>query len=237
MKKRFVMSHYVKKYFNDKNEIKQMLVFLHGYNGCVDDIDYALSFLSQGLPNAIIIAPEAEMVSEKNPLKKQWYSLRAVDKDDKRRCPDTTLSELVGIYNQYDSFLSKRAGQINLWINQWQKEYGICNQKTIIAGFSQGGMLACYTALTRENFDGKCLMFSSVVAGAEGLSKEQKSNPYVVLFHGDKDVSVNFKTMPFSLNWLNEHQIKTKSYVYKDLAHSMTEDELSDAIKEIGRNV
>ena len=227
------MSHYVKKYFNELNKPEQMLIFLHGYNGCVDDIDKSLQYLTARLPNTVIIAPEAETVSEKNPLKKQWYSLRAVDKDDKRRQPDTPLSELVAIYNRYDLFLSKRAQEINLWITQWQKEYGISNENTIIAGFSQGGMLACYTALTRDNFDGKCLMFSAVVAGADGLSENQKSYPKTYLFHGDKDVSVNFKTMPFSVEWLSHHQIKTKTFVYKDLAHAITEKELDDAVRVI----
>lgn len=224
------MSHYVKKYYNHDNPIRQMLIFLHGYNGEVADIDNSLKFLSEKLSNTVIVAPQADEISEKNPLKKQWYSLRAVDKEDKRRDNGTPLAELIKIYNQYDVFLREKARQINLWINQWQEEYGLDNEKIVIAGFSQGGMLACYTALTRENFNGKCLMFSAVVAGGESLEKEQNSCPDTFLFHGENDVSVNYKTMAFSEDWLKRHRINTKSFVYRNLAHTIVEDELSDAV-------
>ncbi len=229
------MSHYVKKYFKAEKNAKKLFVFLHGYNGCVQDIDNSIKFLSDNLPEVLIVAPEAETPCEKNVQKRQWYSLWEHDSADERRKPETSLEQLTDIYNRYGESLHVRADEINLLIDELQKNSGIGNKDTIIGGFSQGAMLACYTALTRCAFDGMLLMFSGVVAGAQKLALEQKSYPETFLFHGKDDVSVNYKTMDFSLDWLQKHQLTCTAYRYDNLAHKMREDELS-AVVEIIRS-
>jgi phospholipase/carboxylesterase len=177
------------------------------------------------------LTPESTEVCEKNPQKKQWYSLRRFDPDDQRRNPALSLGQLTEIYRHYGPLIRPVADDLNNLIDSVQRETGILDSNTAVAGFSQGAMLACFTALTRRGFDGKCLMFAGVVAGADELEKEVRSAPKTYLFHGQDDTSVNFKTMEFSKNWLTDHLIETKAQSYAELAHRMREDELADAVK------
>ncbi len=227
------MSHYVKKYFNTEEKVEKLLVFLHGYNGTIQDIEYAVNFFKEKMPNMVIVTPEAETACEKNSQKRQWYSLWAHDPHDERRNPEVSVEVLADIYNRFGGELKEVSAEINKLIDTLQKETRIDNKHTIIAGFSQGAMLACYTALSRPDFDGKCLMFSGVVAGAEALAHEQKSFPEIYLFHGKDDVTVNYKTVDYSLAWLREHKLRPEVRCYDALAHRMREDELSDAVSVI----
>ncbi len=227
------MSHYVKKYFNLEKKGKKLLIFLHGYNGCVQDIEYTLNFFKGKIPDLNVVAPEAAMACEKNSEKRQWYSLWAHDPQDERRKIDTPVEKLIEIYNRFGDDLSENALEINAYIDSLQQELGVDNRHTIIAGFSQGAMLACYVALSRPDFDGKCLMFSGVVAGADCLAKEQKSFPDIYLLHGKDDVTVSYKTVDFSETWLREHGLKPVVRRYEALAHKMRDDELDDAVAAI----
>lgn len=227
------MSHYVKKYFNTEEKAEILLVFLHGYNGTVQDIEYAVNFLQQNLSDFLIVAPEAQEACEKNPQKKQWYSLWEYDPHDERRNPEVAVDVLADIYNRFGHKLKEKALEINELIDALQEETGIDNAHTVIAGFSQGAMLACYTALSRSHFDGKCLMFSGVVAGAASLAVEQRSFPKIYLFHGKDDVSVNYKTVEFSEKWLRAHGTEPVVRRYDGLAHKMRDDELQDAVSVI----
>lgn len=228
--KGFVMSHYVTKYYNSPEKATKLLIFLHGYNGNVQDIEYTVKFFKEKDPDMMIVTPEAVMPCEKNPQKRQWYSLWAHDSHDERRNPETPLQVLTDIYNRFGDELAENAREMNQLINDLQQETGITNEQTIIAGFSQGAMLACYTALSRQEFDGKCLMFSGVVAGADSLSAMQKSFPKTYLFHGKDDISVNYKTVAFSEEWLQAHGIMPEVRHYDGLAHKMRDDELNDAV-------
>lgn len=225
------MSHYVKKYFNFGKKTSKLFVFLHGYNGNLQDIEYAINFFREKMPDVMIAAPEAENSCEKNPQKRQWYSLWEHDPRDERRNPEVPLDRLTEIYSRFGESLRRNAAEINKLIDALQQETGIDNLHTFIGGFSQGAMLACYTALTRKEFDGKCLMFSGVVAGAPLLAADQQSFPDIYLFHGKDDVSVNYKTLDFSLEWLRNHGLHPEERRYDGLAHRMREDELEDAVK------
>lgn len=227
------MSQYIKNYFNSSQTPTKLMFFLHGYNGDTADIESAARFFSQNKQELLILTPESAMISEKNPAKKQWYSLWEFDPEDRRRKQETSLSELIEIYNRFGNSLHNAAKLINTMINEQQQKYGINNQNTIIAGFSQGAMLACYTALSRPDFTGKCFMFSGVVAGADSLEKEQNSTPSTYLFHGKNDLTVNYKTMDYSLGWLEKHHISTRAFRYEDTAHRLTEPALTDALKFI----
>jgi phospholipase/carboxylesterase len=224
------MSQIMKKYYNTVQNPKRLMFFLHGYNGCAEDIEQAVRPFAT-LDDLLIVTPQAGQVSEKNTQKRQWYSLRAFDPADRRRCPDTPTDELMSIYDRYGDVLLETASALNCLIDEVQDQTGVDNAHTVIAGFSQGAMLACFTALTRFGFDGRCFMFSGVTAGASVLESHQKSKPRTYLFHGQDDTVVNFKTSARSQQWLEAHGVPVTARTYEHLAHRIVEDETDDALR------
>lgn len=225
------MSLEVKKIIQTAPAPKKLMIFLHGYNGDVSDIESSALFLSQNSSDLVIVLPESNELSEKNDAKKQWYSMWEFDPEDKRRDQKTTLENLLDVYDKYGDSLALAAREINTLIDHLQSKFQIENKNTSIAGFSQGAMLACFTALSRKDFDGKCLMFSGVVAGANHLEKDQKSTPDTYLFHGKADTTVNYKTLNSSLNWLKNHAVNATPFCYEGLTHRLSHDVLTDAAK------
>lgn len=92
------MSVYKYKAFKSGNRVSRLIIFLHGYNSCIEDVEPFAEMLLQHLDNTLVVMPEADTQSERNPLKKQWYALVDVDPDRKRRKPETPTDEIVEIY-------------------------------------------------------------------------------------------------------------------------------------------
>ena len=81
------MSVYKYKAFKSGSKVSRLIIFLHGYNSCIEDVEPFAEMLLQHLDNTLVVMPEADTQSERNPLKKQWYALVDVDPDRKRRKP------------------------------------------------------------------------------------------------------------------------------------------------------
>ena len=79
------MSVYKYKAFKSGSKVSRLIIFLHGYNSCIEDVEPFAEMLLQHLDNTLVVMPEADTQSERNPLKKQWYALVDVDPDRKRR--------------------------------------------------------------------------------------------------------------------------------------------------------
>ena len=86
---------------NTKNPTK-LIVFLHGYNSYINDIIPFANIFEQSLNDTLIVVPDAHLQSEKNPLKKQWYALVDLDPNLVRRNPESSVEQIVDIYNKKD---------------------------------------------------------------------------------------------------------------------------------------
>jgi phospholipase/carboxylesterase len=211
----------------------KLVVFLHGYTSNAQDVIPYAETLGQHLDNVVIVVPEADMVSERRPDKKQWYALTDIDPDKLRRNPQTSTADIIEIYNRAGPRISAVAKRINRFINELQKKYHIANKQTYILGFSQGAMIAIYAGLTRRYQLGGIFPFAGIVCGKDLLEKELSSYPEVYLFHGTSDLSVQYKTLEFTKDWLQNHNVDWVAMEYDGIEHKLIEDEMIDAAEII----
>lgn len=223
------------KSFGKQDGATKLVVFLHGYNSNIGDVESFAEMLADKLEDTLIVAPESDIQSERNPLKKQWYALADVDPDRKRRKPETSTDEIVAIYNKTGQRISHAAKKINTFISCLQKKYGIRNKNTYIMGFSQGAMLAIFAGLTRRYKLGGVFPFAGIVCGKDTLEQEILSRPDVYLFHGTSDLAVQYKTLSFTKEWLEAHDISWEAVEYEGIEHRLIEDEMDDAAEIIKR--
>ncbi|MCM1324675.1 MAG: alpha/beta hydrolase [Acetobacter sp.] len=230
------MTELTYKTFGAENNVFKLIVFLHGYNSCIGDVEPFAEMLANKLENTLIVVPEAEMVCERNPQKKQWYALTDVDPERRRRKPETPTDEIIAIYNRTGQRISMAAKEINRFISKLQKLYGVRNKNTYIMGFSQGAMLAIFAGLTRRYKLGGVFPFAGIVCGKDVLEKEISSRPDVYLFHGTSDLAVQYKTLSFTKEWLETHGICWEAVEYDGIEHRLIEDEMEDAAEIIKRS-
>ena len=204
----------------------KLVIFLHGYNGTIATHQYAIDWLKQYLKNAVLIIPHAPQISDKNPERRQWFGMLKYDADDIRSAPQTSVAEIMAIYNAAGTEADACAAQINDFIDAMQQKFGIDEAHTYLCGFSQGAMLTLYTALSRRNALGGAFVLSGLVAGADLLQTKINAKPPLYLFHGEDDLRVQYKTLPTTLDWLNKNHISANVQTYTGLAHRMNEDEI-----------
>lgn len=208
---------------------RKLVVFIHGYNGTPEAIDYAVQSLVGRLEDTVVVVPEAPEVCEKNADNKQWLSFYQVDPNSDFRNVKTATQGIFEIFNKLASSFSKVAGDLNNFIDEVQKQFQIVDKNIYLVGFSQGAMLSLYTALIRKETIGGCVMNAGIVAGMDQLAQEIVSRPDILMLHGEEDETVQYKTLPTSINWMLEQGLNVRCYTYPNLAHRMNEEEMQKA--------
>ena len=223
------MSHFNNKYYKTGEKTEKLVVFIHGYNGTPEAIDYALQWLLENVKNAVIVVPRAPHVCEKDAENLQWLSFYQVDPQARFRNPEVSTAEIFDIFDALAPSFAKVAGEMNVFVDEMQQQFGIDDKNTYIMGFSQGAMLTLYTALSRKNKISGAVMIAGIIAGRPLLEQDMRSKPKILLLHGQEDTTVQFKTLPHTLLWLEEHGLKYECHTYPNLAHRMLEEEMRQA--------
>lgn len=202
-----------------------MIIFIHGYKSSMDEISAEAALLAILMKQAVIITPQSNKV-RKNSNIRYWYNVSDYDTQHKRRNPETPLDEIIGIYNAAGEQLTLQAAEMNRFIDEMRQQYGIDDKNIYIAGFSQGAMMAIYTALSRSKKIGGCFALSGIVAGKDCLERELHSKPQIYMLHGKNDVTVQYKTLDFSTEWLQQHGIEAEIVRYDNMAHEINNAEI-----------
>ena len=205
---------------------QNLVIFLHGYNGTLEDHQYAVDWLKKYLKKSILITPQAPEICDKNPQKRQWFGMIKYDSENLRRKPETPIDKIFEIYNTASEEVAKCAKEINNFISEQQQKYNISGAHTFIIGFSQGAMLAIYAALTRPASLGGAFVLSGLVAADKSLEQKISSYTPIYMFHGTEDLKVQYKTLAYSMEWLKKHNIIVKHNIYQNLAHRINEEEI-----------
>ncbi|MBS4773190.1 MAG: dienelactone hydrolase family protein [Proteobacteria bacterium] len=224
-----MLSLFDNKYYKSAGNPRKLVIFIHGYNGSPEAIDYAVQGLRAQLKDAVIVVPRAPFACEKNGDNLQWLSFYKEDPEVRFRHPDASVEEIYDIFDRLGGDFAEAAAQMNAFIDEQQKIWSIDDAHTYIMGFSQGAMISIYTALTRRTAVAGCIAVAGIVPGKSRLGKEIVSKPPFLLLHGRDDATVQYKTVPATESWFQNQGLNFQLHEFNDLAHRMNEAEMQKA--------
>ena len=187
---------------------KQLVILLHGLGAGGDDLIGLAPVLSQILPDAAFVSPNAPFPCDMAPMGLQWFSLQS-------RSPASLQAGVEGARGILDRFIDAEL-----------EKAGLNASDLVLIGFSQGTMMALHTGLRRSDRLAGIIGYSGVLIGAERLSQEIASRPPVLLVHGDADEVVPFAMMTAAEQALTELKVPTKAFRRPGLGHGIDQEGL-----------
>ena len=220
------MSLFDNKYYKTGDNVKNLVIFIHGYNGSPEAIDYAIQGLGTKLNDAVVVVPRAPYCCEKNGDNLQWLSFYKVDPEVRFRNPEVSVKEIWEIFDQLGDDFAEVAQKMNEFVTEQQNKWGVNDKHTFLAGFSQGAMIAIYTSLTRKTEIAGCIDVAGIVAGSSKLEQGIISRPKFLLLHGKDDATIQYKTFAKTIEWFEEQKLLYRKYDFDGLMHRMNDAEM-----------
>ncbi|KAL7298382.1 hypothetical protein TKK_0008721 [Trichogramma kaykai] len=142
-----------------------------------------------------------------------WFDLRALDASG----PED------------EEGIKKAAESVHSMIAQ-EVAAGIPTERIVLGGFSQGGALALYSALTFPQQLGGVVALSTWLPLHQKFPNEVKGNKNmpVMQCHGNCDPVVNYKWGQATATLLKQFMTHTEFKTYQGLGHSSNDEELQD---------
>lgn len=150
---------------------RKLIIFLHGYIDNCECLNHRLDSFVESFDNTAVHLPEAPLLCEIHEGKRQWFSMHRFDPDDERKTVPS-LDECLAFYERMTPGFEESSGYLNRYIDNCLDLYGLAPEDLYLCGFSQGAMLAIYTALRREENIGGCVSFSGLLTTSRFLKKE-----------------------------------------------------------------
>ena len=206
-------------YPEDKVNIKNAIILLHGYGGDGKDISMLSLNWKRHLPNTIFICPNGHEKCSINPSGFQWFDLT---KDD----PNYILKQSL-----------KAEKKLNKFIEEVKSEYNLKNEKICLSGFSQGCMMAINLGLTSEQKYSCVIGFSGKIINQEDLKQRKKIPSDILLIHGDSDQVVSPNFMLEAKDFFIRNNIKVETHLIENCDHHIPIQASSIALNYILKKI
>lgn len=196
---------------------KQLMVILHGYGADGQDL-ISLGYQWRELwPDMLFVAPNAPDICEQNPAGYQWFPLKV----------DRIAGRIEGV-------ASARPVIVNFLIDLWAQT-GISPANTVLAGFSQGAMMALHVGLSLPQRLMGIIAFSGAFLPPDGFGSKAFAQPPVCLVHGDMDEVVDPELSADAEVALRLAGFDVSYHVSEDVGHGIAPDGLRFATEFIAR--
>ena len=213
---------------------RKLIIFLHGYIDNCECLNHRLDSFVESFDNTAVHLPEAPLLCEIHEGKRQWFSMHRFDPDDERKTVPS-LDECLAFYERMTPGFEESSGYLNRYIDNCLDLYGLAPEDLYLCGFSQGAMLAIYTALRREENIGGCVSFSGLLTTSRFFEKKKHGTPPMLLIHGTADNLVRFGVRDDTAEKLRRYGCPVETYTVPDGQHRITEDGLIKAREFINR--
>lgn len=180
-----------------------LMILLHGYGSNGEDLISLAPDFAETIPNVQFISPDAPFRFEGGYTGFQWYSL--LDRSTKYMLNGANIAEPI----------------LESFINSQLERFQLDDSKLILCGFSQGAMMATYSALKRAHPCAAVLSFSGYIIDDHEFNSNIKSRPETFLCHGKQDKIVHFDTYLKSKAKLESLQVPITSHVSESLGHGI----------------
>ena len=206
-------------YPEDKVNIKNAIILLHGYGGDGKDISMLSLNWKRHLPNTIFICPNGHEKCSINPSGFQWFDLT---KDD----PKYILEQSINAEKILIKFVSEIKTKFNLE-----------NKKIILSGFSQGCMMSINLGLTSEDEYNCIIGFSGKIIDQESLANRKKVSTNTLLIHGDSDQVVSPHFLLEAKDFFIRNNIEIETHLIKNCDHHIPIEASSLALNYILKKI
>tara|TARA_B100001057_G_scaffold450287_1_gene492199 strand:- start:896 stop:1546 length:651 start_codon:yes stop_codon:yes gene_type:complete len=203
----------------NKSEIKNAIILLHGYGGDGKDISMLSMNWKRHLQNTIFICPDGHEQCSINPSGFQWFDLT---KDD----PLYILEQSV-----------KAEKKLNLFISEVKKEFNLENNKICLSGFSQGCMMAINLGLTAQQEYNCIIGFSGKIINQEDLKSRKQVSTNTLLIHGDQDQVVSANFLLEAKDFFIRNGIEIETHLIKGCDHHIPIEASSIALNYILKKI
>jgi len=182
---------------------KQLVVLLHGYGSNGADLISLAPMWRRLLPGALFVAPDAPERCPGAPGGYQWWALH-----------DLGRSALA-------AGARHAAPVLDAYLDGLLAEHGLDESRMVLAGFSQGTMMALHTGIRRERPLAGILGYSGMIAGSSLDPAEVRSKPPVLLIHGDADTIVPLSAYHHAHTELERLGFPLEGHVSRGLGHGV----------------
>ncbi len=214
---------------------QKLIIFLHGYIDNCESLNKRILYFLSREDNVAIHLPEAPIMCEVYDHKRQWYSMHEFDPDDERKRVET-LKECTDIYARMGKGFDFSYHYLDEYIETCLNEYQLEEKDVFLCGFSQGAMLAIYTALRHRPQIGGCVSFSGLLTVPEYFYNHKHSTPPILLIHGDSDNLVRYGVQEYSREHLEKLGCSVETFTVSGGQHKITDDALRRAEEFIARH-
>ena len=199
-------------------DIKNIVVLLHGYGGDGEDISMLSLNWRRHMPNTIFICPNGHEPCAVNPSGYQWFDL--VNDN-----PNYT----------FDEFL-KAEKKLTKFLDEVKNEYKVDNNKIVLSGFSQGCMMSINVGLTSEKPFNCIVGFSGKIINLNDLKNRRRNSTDTLLIHGDLDDIVSPTHLLEAKDFFLRENINIETHLIKNCGHNIPIEASSIALNYILKN-
>lgn len=190
---------------------RQLMVLLHGYGADGQDL-ISLGYQWRELwPDMLFVAPNAPDVCEMSATGYQWFPVGG----------PLPIRRVEGVE-------AARPVIVNFLIDLWAQT-GISAADTVLAGFSQGAMMALHVGTSLDRQLAGIVAFSGAYVPFSGLGSHKFPKPPVALIHGDSDGVVDVDLSRQAATALSAEGFDVTLHISPGVAHGISPDGLDFA--------
>jgi len=198
---------------------EKLVVFLHGWGANGSDLIGLAPHFARALPTTLFLSPDAPFPCDANPAGLQWFSFA-----------DNSQAQLLAGARLAASLVAS-------FLDEQQARLGLTDRETVLAGFSQGAMLALHVGLRLNRRLAGIIGYSGLMIAAENLKDELTSKPPVLLVHGERDTVVPPQASQVAQQFLTHSGVDAKLLLRPALAHGIDEEGLRQGLAFLRRTL
>jgi len=206
--------------------VKKVIILCHGYGADGEDLMGLVPYLKEHLPDTAFFAPNAPIDLEYGYA---WFPLE--DYHPGQPIDTAYLTELT-------KRAQKPAHELWDFIQDIQEKYHLKTSDITLIGFSQGGLVVAYTALTQAEAVGHVIALSAIpMIWSDDLSK--RFHPQHIPFfitHGSADPIVPVAATDINVTELRKAGQDPALFISEGIGHAIDQPTLDHTIKFIQGN-
>ena len=191
---------------------KTVLIFMHGYGSSAEDLARAGEYISQRCQSVEVHLLNAPYEMDHG---RMWFNMDHTGNDH---------GKIMAVFAERIKVPAKMLAE---YVEKVLIEHPKLSKKDVIlAGFSQGGMMALHVGL--QLGVGKIIAFSSLLVDESAINKSY--HPKVLVVYGDADEIFSTEIFEKSRAQLKHNGVNFEVYLEHGLNHSISEKALNRGI-------